>query len=327
MIIKSFEINEKIVKKYRIFAIYGENEGLKKELITIIKNSFEGTIFTYEEAEILKNKEEFNNNIKNKSLFDEKKIFIINRCTEKLLENVIEITKSTLNDIVIVINFGLLEKKSKIRNFFEKSKDSIIVPTYKDTPQTLINISKKFFLDKKISISQETINLLINRCIGDRGKLKTELEKISNYLIGKKTISLKEIYVLTNLSENYSAADLVDSSLCKNQKKTCEILNENSYVQEDCFLILRIFLQKTKKILDLLERLEVENDLDTVINSSKPPIFWKDKPIVKKQLQIWTAQKLKELIYKINNIEVNIKKNNSLSVILMQNFIFELVDT
>ena len=326
MILKSYETNKKNIENYRFFLLYGDNEGLKEELSDIINNCFEGSKFKYEESEIIKNKDQFNNSIRNKSLFENKKIVTISRCSEKISETIYDIIEDNIKDIIIIINCGILEKKSKLRNFFEKSKISIIIPTYKDTSQSLINIATKFFNERKISLSHETINLLINRSNGDRGNLKSELDKISNYIVGKKNISLKEIYTLTNLSENYSASELADSSLSKNKKKTIEILNENNYATEDCFLILRIFLQKIKKIINLMEIKKNERDIDKIISQYKPPIFWKDKPIVKKQMSLWTDKKLYELITKINLLEVNIKMNNSISIILMQNFIYELLE-
>tara|TARA_Y100001980_G_C14554232_1_gene340600 strand:- start:2293 stop:3294 length:1002 start_codon:yes stop_codon:yes gene_type:complete len=326
MILKSYETNKKNIENYRFFLLYGDNEGLKEELSDIINNCFEGSKFKYEESEIIKNKDQFNNSIRNKSLFENKKIVTISRCSEKISETIYDIIEDNIKDIIIIINCGILEKKSKLRNFFEKSKISIIIPTYKDTSKSLINIATKFFNERKISLSHETINLLINRSNGDRGNLKSELDKISNYIVGKKNISLKEIYTLTNLSENYSASELADSSLSKNKKKTIEILNENNYATEDCFLILRIFLQKIKKIINLLEIKKNERDIDKIISQYKPPIFWKDKPIVKKQMSLWTDKKLYELITKINLLEVNIKMNNSISIILMQNFIYELLE-
>ena len=326
MILKSYETNKKNIENYRFFLLYGDNEGLKEELSDIINNCFEGSKFKYEESEIIKNKDQFNNSIRNKSLFENKKIVTISRCSEKISETIYDIIEDNIKDIIIIINCGILEKKSKLRNFFEKSKISIIIPTYKDTSQSLINIATKFFNERKISLSHETINLLINRSNGDRGNLKSELDKISNYIVGKKNISLKEIYTLTNLSENYSASELADSSLSKNKKKTIEILNENNYATEDCFLILRIFLQKIKKIINLMEIKKNERDIDKIISQYKPPIFWKDKPIIKKQMSLWTDKKLYELITKINILEVNIKMNNSISIILMQNFIYELLE-
>ena len=326
MILKSYETNKKNIENYRFFLLYGDNEGLKEELSDIINNCFEGSKFKYEESEIIKNKDQFNNSIRNKSLLENKKIVTISRCSEKISETIYDIIEDNIKDIIIIINCGILEKKSKLRNFFEKSKISIIIPTYKDTSQSLINIATKFFNERKISLSHETINLLVNRSNGDRGNLKSELDKISNYIVDKKTISLKEIYTLTNLSENYSASELADSSLSKNKKKTIEILNENNYATEDCFLILRIFLQKIKKIISLLEIKKNERDIDKIISQYKPPIFWKDKPIVKKQMSLWTDKKLYELITKINLLEVNIKMNNSISIILMQNFIYELLE-
>ena len=325
MILKSFEVNKTSISKFKFFVIYGENEGLKKELIEIIKVNNNGKELKYDEVQIIKDKSNFLNEIKNKSLFDEKRIFILERCTDKISEVILEICEKE-NDDILIFNFGILEKKSKIRNFLEKSKYVAVIPTYKDNSQSLINIAKNFFSEKKISISYETLNLLVNRCSGDRGYLKHELEKISNYLSDKKVVSLKEILALTNLSENYSAAELVDASLSKNITKTKEILNENNYSTEDTFLILRVFLKKTKKIIDLLENLDDEKDIEKLISLHRPPIFWKDKPVIKKQLQLWKLKNMRELISKLNDLEVKIKKNNSISLILMKNFIYEILN-
>ena len=325
MILKSFDIDKSNISEFKLFIIYGENDGLKKEIIQKIKKKHNGKEIKYEEEQILKNKDNFFSELKNKSLFEDKKILYVDRCTEKISEIILELDKNYLDDLLI-INCGSLEKKSKIRNLIEKSDFGIIIPTYKDNAQSLINIAKNFFLDKKISVSHETLNLLVNRSNGDRGYLKSELEKISNYSFDKKVISLREISTLTNLSENYSAAELVDASLTKNIKKTCEILKENNYSQEDTFFIIRVFLQKTKKILNLLEKIENEKDIEKVMSEHRPPIFWKDKPMIKKQLKLWSHKKMNELICKLNDIEIKIKRNNTLNLILMKNFIYEVLD-
>ena len=323
MILKSFEVSKKEISSIKLFLVYGENQGLKKEIIDTIKFKHSGKEIKFEETQILTNKLPFFNEIKNRSLFDENKIYLIERCTEKISDIVFEVLNNKIDDLII-INCANLEKKSKLRNFVEKSANAVIIPTYKDNSQSLVNIAKTFFIEKKIDISYETINLLVNRCNGDRGNLKQELKKISNYIIDKKIITLKEISILTNLSENYSASELVDASLSKNLKKTQEILDENNYSQEDTFLVLRVFLHKTKKILNLIENIDKGTNIEKVIADYKPPIFWKDKPIIKKQLQLWSFKTINELIYKLNDIELKVKKNNTTSLILMKNFIYEV---
>ena len=325
MIFKSFELSKKDTSGFNIFLVYGENTGLKKEIINIIKRKFPGKEIKYDETDVIKNKIQFFNEIKNRSLFDEQKIYIIERCSSKISDIIFSLHEDEIND-PIIIDCGILEKKSKIRNLIEKSKKAIIITTYKDNSESLIGIAKKFFNEKKVSVSYETLNLLANRCNGDRGHLKYELDKISNYLSDKKAISLKEISVLTNLSQNYSAAELVDASLSKNAKRTGEILDENNYSQEDTFLILRVFLQKTKKILNLLENMRSEKDIEKVIAEHRPPIFWKDKPILIKQLKLWSFFSIKDVIYNLNDLEIKIKKNNSLSLILLKNFIYEILE-
>ena len=259
----------------------------------------------------------------NKSLFDNKKIIIVNRCSEKIhviIENIIE---KKISDIKIILNANILDKKSKLRNLFEKSDKLIIVPTYKDTSITLADIAKKFFNNYKISISSETINLLVSRCNGDRGHLKSELDKILIYMHDKKNINLEEIHKLTNLAENFSINELVDTSLLKNSQKTSEIINESNYKSEDGILILRTFLQKTKRLLNLYEKQNEHVNFDTLINDHRPPIFWKDKPIVKRQLENWSKSKIKDLIVKINKTEIFLKKNSPNSLMLIFNFIYE----
>lgn len=326
MIVKSHEIKNKDILKFKFFLVYGENEGLKKDVINKIRNRNGFKEIKYEESQILNNKSEFYNEVNNRSLFDEKKTYLIERCSDKISEIILDFIDKDIEDLII-INCGILEKKSKLRNILEKSTKTIVIPTYKDNIQSLIDIAKSFFTEKKISVSYETLNLLSNRCNGDRGNLNNELTKISNYLIDKKTISLKEVYALTNLSENYSAFELVDASLSKNLKRAQEILNENNYSQEDSFLVLRVFLMKTKKIVDLLESMNKKKDIDKVILEHKPPIFWKERPVIKKQLQLWTLKAANELICNLNEVELKIKKNSVLSLILMKNFIYEVVNT
>ena len=323
MIVKSFEINKKKFDNQNFFLIYGENEGLKNEIINLLRKNFEGNIENYDETQIISDNELFFNKLFNKSLFDNKKIIIVNRCSEKIhviIENIIE---KKISDIKIILNANILDKKSKLRNLFEKSDELIIVPTYKDTSITLADIAKKFFNNYKISISSETINLLVSRCNGDRGHLKSELDKILIYMHDKKNINLEEIHKLTNLAENFSINELVDTSLLKNLQKTSEIINESNYKSEDGILILRTFLQKTKRLLNLYEKQNEHINFDTLINDYKPPIFWKDKPIVKRQLENWSKSKIKDLIVKINKTEIFLKKNSPNSLMLIFNFIYE----
>lgn len=323
MIVKTFEINKKKFEQQNFFLIYGENDGLKKEIIESLKKNFNGNVENYDETQIIVNKELFYEKIFNQSLFEKEKIVIVNRCSEKIYEVIENILEKKILDTKIILNANILEKKSKLRNLFEKEEKLIIVPTYKDTSISLLEIARKFFYNYKISISQEAINLLVSRCNGDRGYLKTELDKILIYMHGKNSVNLEEIYKLTNLSENFSINELVDTSLSKNFQKTSEIINESNYKLEDGMIILRTYLQRAKRLLNIYERQNNSTDWDGLINDHKPPIFWKDKPIIKKQLENWSKSKIKDLIDNINKTEIYIKKNSSSSLLFVYNLIYE----
>ena len=324
MIIKSFEHQKINLNNNNFFLLYGENEGHKKQIIEQkFKKFYSENIYSYDENEILNNQEIFFNNIFSKSFFENEKLIIINRVTDKIRDIIEEILEKKTEDLLLILNAGALEKKSKIRSFFERNKETVCIPFYEDSDQTLSTIAGKFFRDKKIPISQQSINLIIQRCRGDRQNLDNELGKIESFTLNKGKINNENILKLTNLAENYSVTELVDSCLSKNKKKTLNILNENNYSLEDCILIIRTFLTKSKRLLKLSEEIKNKNDVEGAISSFKPPIFWKDKEIIKLQIRNSSYKSIKNLIFKINETEFLIKKNSSNSINILANFIIE----
>ena len=322
MIIKSFELGKIKQKNHKFYLFYGDNDGLKEETIkNLFEKNYQNKIHKYEEKEILDDISNFFNSILTKSFFDSEKLIIINRVTDKIREIIEEIIKKNPDDINIILNSKNLEKKSSLRKFFEKEKTIICVAFYEDNNQTLNSIINLFFRNKKISISQQLINVLIERSRGDRRNLNNELEKIESFSKNKKNLNLEEIIKLTNLAENYNASELIDHSLAKNTRKTITILNENNYSEEDNIVIIRTLLSKLKRLIKIYELLDEKNNIDQAISSFKPPIFWKDKPLVTQQIKSWKKDKLKNLIYESNEIELLMKKNSSLGKNILSNFI------
>ena len=322
MIYKTFQL-KKIPDKTIFYLLYGKNEGLKADCINQILEKNNGKVFNYDEKQIKDEIESFYENVLSNSLFESEKIIIINRASDKIFETIQDLINRNITNIIIIINAGILETRSKLRSLFEKKNDLVCIPTYPDNNDTLSKLAVIFFRNENISISQENINLIIEKCNGDRNNLNNELNKIRNYAKDKKKLSSQEILKLINLSENYEISELIDNCLALNKNKITKILSENNYNNEDCIIILRTFITKAKKILKLAIKLEENKDINKTINSAKPPIFWKDKEIVKVQLSKWKPNKIKELIKNINNVELEIKKNYNNSIFIITNFILE----
>ena len=320
MILKSYEINKINKDTNRLILFYGKNEGLKNEALNfLIKNK--NHISNYEEKEILDNENNFIENILSKSLFEPQKFIIIKRATDKILKIVETLHLKNFEDVTIVLNSDSLEKKSKLRSLFEKNKTLVCVPFYPDNDQTLSKLAYNFLREKKVSVSTSNINLIINKCTGDREKLLNELQKIQYYAKNGKKINSENISKLINLSENHSISELIDNCLAKNQKKIINILNDNNFSNEDCIIITRSFILKAKKLLDLSKTYEINNNIDLTIASAKPPIFWKEKEITKQQVQKWNSKNIKQLIYSLSETELQIKKNINNSINLITDFI------
>ena len=324
MIIKSFELEQKKINHIKFYLFYGVNKGLIEHTIkNQFKHLMQNSLQRYEESEVIKNSEKIIESFYNKSFFEKEKFILISRVTDKIFKIIEEIIEKDIEDITILLISDPLEKKSKLRNFFEKSKKTICVPFYEDNQKTLNLLALNFFKEKKISLSQQNINLLVERSRGDRINLFNELNKIESFLKDKKHVKLDDILKLTNLSENYDLTELVDYSLAKNQKKILNILNENNFAVEDSIVILRIYIRKLKRLLKIhVQNLE-ENNIEKIMTNFKPPIFWKEKDILRNQLKILNLDKIKELLIKVNKIELLIKKYPSNSTNIVTDFVLE----
>lgn len=322
MILKSFELNKLKLNNHKFYLFYGDNEGLKEESIkNLFEKNYHGKIHRYEEKEILDNAVSFFNSILTRSFFDNEKLIIINRATDKIKVIIGELIEKNPEGIQLILNSKNLEKKSNLRKLFEKEKSIICIPFYEDNDQTLNSIVSQFFRNKKIPISQQLINILIERSRGDRKNLNNELQKIENFALNRKSITLQEIIKLTNLAGNYSASELIDHSLAKNIRKTVTILNENNFSDEDNIIVIRTLLTKLKRLLKIHELVDEKNNIDQAVSSFKPPIFWKDKALVTQQVRSWKKDELKNLIYESNEIELLIKKNSSIGKNILSDFI------
>ncbi len=250
MIIKSFQTNKINLKKNPFILLYGKNEGLKNQIkIELFKNKTKTS--NYDEKEIIDNSNNFIEDLCSKSLFEDEKLIIINRASDKIFKILNEIINKNIQDLNIIIDADNLEKKSKLRSYFEKDKNLICIPIYPDTETTLSKLAFEYLRNKNIPISSSNLNLVVNKCNGDRKILLMELEKIEFYTKNGKKINAESIIKLTNLIENHNISELVDNCLAKNKYKTINILVENNFSNEDCVLITRIFLNKLKKILKL----------------------------------------------------------------------------
>ena len=322
MILKSFELGKSKLEDCNFYLFYGDNEGLKEEtIINFFEKKYQGRVYRYEEKEILDNLSDFYNSVLTKSFFDNEKLIVINRVSDKIKVVIEELIEKKPEDIQFILNSKNLEKKSTLRKIFEKERSIICVPFYEDNNQALNSIVSQFFRNKKIPISQQLINILIERSRGDRKNLNNELHKIENFSLDKKSINLQEIIKLTNLSDNYSASELVDHSLAKNTRKTVTILSENNYSDEDNIIVIRTLLTKLKRLLKIHELIDEKNNIDQAISSFKPPIFWKDKPLVIQQTRSWKKWEIKNLIYESNEIELLIKKNSTIGKNILSDFI------
>ena len=321
MIKKNYELDKIDFKKNNILLFYGINEGLKNEYIKNIVKKTSYTRVNYFEAEIFDDLNVFFESIITKSFFENKKILIIKKSTEKIKSVIETIIEKKLEDIIVIIDSDELTKKSKLRVFFEKDEELICSAFYADDYQSLSKITEKFFVQKNISVSRDIINLIVERANGSRMHLNYELNKIENFALNEKKIDYSDIQKLTNLGSNYNISELVDQCLAKNKNKLIKIINENNFSNDETVIIIRTFLTKTKRLYLIRKEIDKKKiDLEKAISNFKPPIFWKDKNLVKTQIKLWSKESIQNLLVEITDTELLIKKNINNSINILLNF-------
>ena len=322
MIVKSFELTKKIPKNINFFLLYGSNLGLIEEIINkFLKPIFSKNLFIYDEIDLLKNPSQFYEEIFNKSFFDNDKLLIINRATDRILSIIETLVTKNLDDLKIVIKSDILEKKSKLRIFFEKNKDVIVTPFYEETHQQLASIAINFFKEKKIAISSKSLNLILEKVGSDRMSLNNEMQKIYYFYQTEKKVCFDDIKKLINLGKNYNVSELVDQCLIKNKSKVLKMINDNYFSSDDNIAIIKSFINKLKRLKIIQNKISANSNFETATKFIYPPIFWKDKEIIKNQIKIWSLKEINKLIKKTNQIELSIKKNSQISNFLIFNFI------
>ena len=331
MIIKNYEIkkNFSLLFKHNLYLLYGENYGLKKDIKQFIKSELKKKDPSIEylsiyENEILDNEENFYNSIYSGSLFGNKKIILINDGTDKIINQIKDVSEKFPENIYLIIFSEILEKKSKLRKLFEINEKTLIIPCYLDTNRDLEIIAKSEFNKNNITLSNESIELLIEKSNGDRNNLKNEIRKIKSFALTKKNIEINDIRSIINFSGEYKLDSFVNECLCGNILQYKKILSEFYINAVNQIFLLRVLSNKIQKLLKMKELENNYKNLDSLLSASKPPIFWKEKPFIKKQLTIWSINELKKIIYEISNIELLCKKNPQISKIIFFNFSSQL---
>ena len=326
MIIKSFLIEQNISNlTNNIVLLYGENLGLKLDLKDKIQKSFKNSdCFNTSQDTILKNDEYFFEQINNVSLFGKEKVFFIENVNDKILDIIKEIeTKNKSQKLYLFSN--ILDKKSKIRNYFEKSENFGISACYNDNEIGL----RKIILEKLkgyIGLSAENINMIIDNCGLDRIKLNNELQKIDNFFLDKK-LENDKLQVLLDLRVNDNFNILKDEALNGNKNKTNKLLSDTIIDNEKNVLYLNIINQRLSKLAETLE-LSKTTSLENAISMVKPPVFWKDKPKFLLQAKKWSSSKIKDILNKTYDLEILIKSNSIIDKnLLMKKLLIDICQT
>ena len=322
MIYKSYLIEQNIESiGQNITLFYGENFGLRNAFKKKIKSlNIKSICYYLNQDEILNIRDNFYQEFLNFSLFHNTKIYFIERSNDNILD-LIKSLEEKITTQKIYLFSEILDKKSKLRAYSEKSKNIAVVPCYKDNENILKGLIIKE-LNGFAGLTSENINLIISNSALDRVKLNNELEKIKTYFVNKKILNDK-LQNLLNYNEIDDFSYLRDFCILGNKTKTNKLLEDTLIDNEKIIYYLNLLNLRLKKLEEILsiKNLEIEKAIDTI----KPPIFWKDRPILKEQAFKLKNKNLKPVFRKLFDLEKTFKSNSQLNKsVLLKKFIIDI---
>ena len=326
MILKSYivEQNLNLLNEYKAVLLYGENDGIKHDIQTRLRDTNKGSeIINLFENEIIKDKNIIFNNIINESLFNEKKIIFIQYATDKIFNELNESLLKKTKNVNIYIFSDNLEKKSILRNFFEKEKNLAILACYEDNNKTLSNYVNKELLGFR-GLTGEIIDLIITNSNANRKIIKSEIVKIKHYFKNEK-INKQDLLEILNIKSNTNFDDIRDNALIGQKNKTNKLLSEIDILPEDSFFYLNSLNFRVLKLKEIQTSNKIYKDYEKTLANLKPPVFWKDKPVYLQQLEKWDLKKLDIMANEIADIEILMKKNSKINNgVIIKNLIITL---
>lgn len=313
MILKSYIVEKNLnsIFSFKAVLLYGENGGIKEDIKKEIKerNKAEKIINFFQE-DLVKNKDILSHEINNTSLFQDKKIIFLHEITDKLFDEISESLSDIKDETKIFIFSNLLDKKSKIRSFFEKEKNLGIIACYQDNERSLSEYIR-LKLKNINGLNQEIINLVIENSNMDRKIVSEEILKIQTYF-GTKKIEKNTIKEILNIKTNIKFEQIRDATLVGNKHKVNALIGEMDIVKEDIYLYLNQMSLRVNKLIEVSKINENFKNLNDAIDEIKPKIFWKDKPVYIEQLQRVNSIKLQQIQKDICETEVILKKNSKI---------------
>ena len=312
---------EKIDKNLVLF--YGENLGQKNDFKSNLKKFNEDSeLLNFHQEEILKNKNVLVKEIVNTSLFEKKKTIFIEQVNDQLIK-VLEEVFNLVDDQKIYLFSGALDRKSKIRNLFEKSSNSYAIACYEDNEITIRKIILKKLNGFK-GLSNDNINLIINSCDLNRAKLNNELEKIEIFFLDKTLDGTKLAFLLDiNITNDFD--NLKDFALQGDKTNTNKLLSKTVLEDDKTFLYLSNINTRLNRLMEVLK--SEERNLEKAIDKNKPPIFWKDKPKFVLQLKKWNENKIRKIFNHTYQLEKNLKSGLSMTKsLLIKKLIIDICD-
>ena len=325
MILKSYNLEKslKTLEKYKIFLFYGENEGLKRDFKINLRNSYKDCeILNFYQDDITKNENNLINEVKNRSLFDKNKIIFISQVNDKIL-SIIENILDEIGDEKVFLFSDILDKKSKLRSFFEKSDICGVSACYKDNEIAIRSIILKKLSNIK-GVSTEIVNLIIRNTNLDRNKVNNEVDKIIS-CFQNSSLDFDKVNALLNQGTNDDFNLLKDEALNGNKNRTNQLLSDTVFSAENNIYYLNLINQRIQKLLIIENLKQSGQNTEAVISNLKPPVFWKDKPMILSQSRKWNKEKIQNALKKTLEIEIDLKtKNIRNKDVLIKNLIVEL---
>ena len=266
-----------------------------------------------------------NDNISTFSMTKDKRVVLLDLTyvtINKVIENIILNTiKEKNNDFLLLIKSNNLGSKNELVRFIEKLDNGILVPCYEENSNNIKIQISRLFNQYKLIFSPDFVSTLSSKFNSDTSINLMEIKKLESFLMDNENITEERILSIVTDNIDINLNKIIQhcsSGKIQEALFSLDKIYENS---NTAISITRLFVKQFKIIETVLLAVQKGSNMSETINNMRPPIFFKDRPLLTLQCQLWSLKKVDLIFKRLIEVELKLKSNIFSNKILLSQFI------
>ncbi len=318
----SFREIEPFVKKpdpsARVVLIYGPDGGLMKErsrtiglsVVADINDPFNAATLRAETLE--SDPARLSDEASAISMMGGDRLIRVEDAADKLTPLIKEYLENPAAHALVVLEAGELGPKSSLRLLCEKAPNAAALPCYVEDERDLGRLIRETLQAEDLGIEGDAAAWLAAGIAGDRLRARSELEKLITYKgSDRSAVTLADVRAVCGEAGALALDDLVYAAAGNDGARALKTYAQLTEEGTAFVVVLRSLQNHFRRLHLVRAHMEEGQAQDIAIKKLSPPLFFKQEPAFRAQLQRWSLKGLAAILHRLSELEAQCKKTGA----------------